>query len=51
MSEVELSRVKSKGGPLMGSSGSTATISADDIVGLQMITVFLGMKGPLSFTS
>jgi hypothetical protein len=35
----------------MGSSRSTATISAEDMVVLQITTVCLGMKGALSFTS
>lgn len=35
----------------MGSSGSTATISAGDMTVLQIITVLSGMNGPLSFTS
>lgn len=50
-SESVLSKLKSNGGPFTGSSGSTATISAEDMVALQMTTVCLGMKGPLSFTS
>lgn len=52
MSESEtVSKLKSKGGPCVGSSGSTATISADDLTALQIITVVVGMNGPLSLTS
>lgn len=46
-----LSKLKSKGGPFIGSSGSTAEMSADDMTVLQMTTVCFGITGPLSFTS